>query len=373
MKIVVAFDSFKGSLTASEACAAARDGLLSVVPDAEVISLPVGDGGEGTADALVRSLGGNYAECEVSGPLGDTVTARYGFLADGTAVMDMAAASGLTLVPPEKRDPLEASSFGTGEMMLDALGRGARRLIVGLGGSATVDGGMGMLRALGVRFFDADHRLLRGCGADLERVERIDFSSMDIRLRECRIEAAADTSAPLSGPDGAACVFAPQKGADAAMTRRLDEALRHFGVILGKATGGNVSETPGAGAAGGLGAALLAMPRSVIRPGIGIVLDAMDFDAIAAGADLVLTGEGKMDAQTLTGKAPSGVLRRCRLLGIPVAGIAGTVADREALITAGFSYLAGITPPGVSLEEAMRPEVAKRNLSYAISSLFNNF
>lgn len=373
MKIVLAFDSFKGSLTAAEACAAACEGLLSVHNDVEVISLPVGDGGEGTCDALVKSSGGSYAECKVTGPLCEEVTARYGILPDGSVVMDMAAASGLTLVPSEKRNPWKTTSFGTGEMILDALGRGARRLIIGLGGSATVDGGMGMLRALGVKFYDADNLQLDGCGANLERVERVDFSSMDPRLADCRIDVAVDTSAPLYGPTGAAYVFAPQKGADAEMTRRLDEGLRKYGAILNAASGRCVTDIPGAGAAGGLGAALLALPHSAIRVGIDIVLDAVGFDKIAADADLVMTGEGKMDSQTLTGKAPMGILRRCKRLGIPVVGVSGSVNDDDALLAAGFSSVTSITPPDMSLAEALLPEVASHNISEAVLIIFKNF
>jgi len=355
VKIVVAPDSFKGSLSSTEAAEAMARGVRRVLPEAEVIPLPLSDGGEGLVEALVAGSGGELLEYEVTGPLGTPVRAQLGLMGGGkTAVIEMAQASGLVLVPEEKRNPLVTTTFGTGELIAKALDLGCTHLIIGIGGSATNDGGMGMAQALGVRFFDEEGELLGSGGGELARLASIDLSRLDPRLAEVTIEVACDVTNPLTGPQGAAHVYGPQKGATPEMVELLDRALERYDLILQRDVGKNVGKIPGAGAAGGLGAGLMALLGGRLVSGIELVLTALDFETKARGASLVLTGEGKFDAQSAYGKVPLGVARRSRALGVPVVVIAGTVLpSAEVLHREGVGAYFSILNRPMSLQEAM--------------------
>lgn len=361
-RIIVAPDSFKGSLTAAQVAEACRLGILDELPTAEVVCLPLADGGEGTVDALSASEGLMKVKCMVSDPLMRPVEAWYALSSDGkSAVMEMGAASGLTLLSESERDPLQTSTYGTGEMILDALRRGCRRFFIGIGGSATNDGGMGMLRALGYRFADASGNELDGVGADLARVAHIDVSAADPRLGEASFTIACDVDNPLFGPNGAAYVFAPQKGAHEDTVSYLDRGLRNFSTVIMRDIGVDVSLMPGAGAAGGLGAAFCAFLGADLRKGIEMVLEAVGFDKAITGASLIITGEGSVDAQSLMGKVVSGVSSHARGAGVPVVVLGGRVADRIALAKAGLTALPVVSGP-MPLPQAMRPEVAEANV-----------
>lgn len=355
MRIIVAPDSYKGSLSAVEVAAAMGRGIVSVFPHAEVVSLPVADGGEGTVEALVAATHGRFVSQEVASPLGEPVMARWGILGDGaTAVIEMAAASGLPLLSPERRNPLLTSSRGTGELIMAALDAGLRRMIIGIGGSATNDGGAGMARALGARFLDCDGAELPEGGAALARLARVDLGGLDPRLAETSIQVACDVTNPLCGENGASAVYGPQKGATPAMVRELDRALLHYSRVVERTTGREVSAQPGSGAAGGLGAGLRYFTNASLLPGVGIVLDAVGFADAVGTADLVITGEGCSDAQTAHGKAPVGVARLARKHGVPViclSGGLGTGADQ--LLEHGIDALLGIVSGPMSLEECM--------------------
>ena len=375
-KIVVASDSFKGCLSSMQVADAVEHAVFQVCPSCEVVKVDVADGGEGTMDALQRTLGGQRIWLEVSDPLGRPVRASYVILEDGTtAVVEMAAASGLTLLSPEARDPLKASTYGTGQLIADALDKGCRKFLIGIGGSATNDAGMGMLQALGYRFTDARGCVLHGCGESLEKVVSIDASSASPALMESEFIVACDVEAPLYGPKGAAHIFAPQKGAGAETVERLDDGLQHFSEVVAKSMNviENYAQTPGAGAAGGLGFGLIAFLKARLVSGIDMVLDAIGFDSIIKDADLIITGEGRIDSQTLTGKTPYGVLQRAKRQGIPVVAIGGCVLlGPEESNTAGFAALLQATPPEMSLEYALNPEIAKENIARSVLGYVGN-
>jgi glycerate kinase len=328
MKIVVAPDSFKGSLTAVDAAEAMAAGARRVFPDAEIIRLPVGDGGEGTADALVAATGGRLERRRVQGPLGEPVEAAFALLGDGeTALVEMAAASGLNLIPEARRDPKVTTTYGTGELIGAALASGARCLIVAIGGSATNDGGAGAMAALGARFLDDAGRPLPPGGAALARLARIDLTGFR-RPEACvRVVIASDVTNPLCGPHGASAIYGPQKGATPDDVRLLDAALDHYAAIVRRDVGRDVRDTPGAGAAGGLGAGLVAFLGAEMRRGIHLVLEAIRFEERLRGVDLVLSGEGKIDGQTAAGKTLSGIGEACRRAGVPLIAFAGALAD----------------------------------------------
>ncbi|TBU94801.1 glycerate kinase [Stutzerimonas kirkiae] len=354
MKIVIAPDSFKESLSAPAVAAAIARGWLQVYPQAECLLRPMADGGEGTVDAVLAAVGGERRECRVSGPLGDTVTAHWGWLDEATAVIEMAAASGLHLVPREHRDIRRASSHGTGELILQALDAGATRIILGLGGSATNDAGAGLLQALGMRFLDARGHALPAGGAALANLDQLDLSGLDARLLSTRIEVAADVDNPLCGPRGASAVFGPQKGATPEYVAELDNALGHFARVGAATLGEDHSRFPGAGAAGGLGFAARAFLKASFRPGIELVAELSGLAAALEGAELVITGEGRMDAQTLHGKAPVGVARLAHKAGVPVIALAGSLGDDyQALYDAGIEAAFSLVPGPLSLEQAM--------------------
>jgi glycerate 2-kinase len=354
MKIVIAPDSFKESLSAPEVAVAIARGWQQVFPDAECLLRPMADGGEGTVDALLAAVGGERRECRVRGPMGAPVAAHWGWLGQGTAVIEMAAASGLHWVPREQRDARLASSFGTGELILQALDAGATRIILGLGGSATNDGGAGLLQALGVRFLDVAGRELAPGGAALAALDQLDLSGLDARLLKAQVEVAADVDNPLCGPRGASAVFGPQKGATPAQVAELDAALGRYARIVAATLGEDHAQFPGVGAAGGLGFAARALLKASFRPGIELVAELSGLADAVLGADLVITGEGRMDAQTLHGKTPVGVARVARAAGVPVIALAGSLGEGyQALYQAGIEAAFSLAPGPISLEQAM--------------------
>ena len=328
MKIVIAPQAYKGSISALEAAKAMSEGVRRVVGDAETVLVPVADGGDGTLETLVEASGGEVRTAEVTGPLGEQISAPWGAMGDGeTAVIEMARTSGLALVPVEKRDPLVATTYGLGEAIGQALDAGFRRFIVGIGGSATNDAGAGMAQALGVRLVDSDGHDLPHGGAALAKLERIDISGLDARVRAAQFSIACDVNNPLTGPEGASAVYGPQKGATPQMVAQLDAALGHLATIVKRDIGMEINDVPGAGAAGGLGGGLIAFLNGSLRAGVDIVLDTVGLDAHLEGADLVITGEGRMDFQTVYNKAPIGVARRAKARGLPVIAISGSLGE----------------------------------------------
>ncbi|GAB6174218.1 glycerate kinase [Paradesulfitobacterium aromaticivorans] len=330
-------------------------GILAVFPDAKVIKVPIADGGEGTTEALVSATGGRIVPYKVMGPLGETVEARWGILGDGkTAVIEMAVASGLPLLSKEKRNPLIATTFGTGQLIKAALDQGIRKLIIGIGGSATNDGGAGMARALGAKFLDKLDNELPDGGAALQSLAKIDVSELDSRLAETRILVACDVDNPLCGPRGASAVYGPQKGATPAMVTELDQALKHFADLAKSTTGKDVAETPGAGAAGGLGAGLLIFTPAELRLGIQIILEAAGFEDKVKHADLVITGEGRTDMQTAHGKAPVGVAALAQKYKVPTLCLSGGLGPgHEYVLQHGIAGLMSIVPQPMTLEECL--------------------
>lgn len=372
-EVIFAPDSFKGSLSAREVGAAAARGLRSVCPEVSYAVVGIADGGEGTLEAIVGSMGGEMVEVSVIGPYGQTVEARYGLCGD-MAVIEMAEAAGLTLTDLAERNPEVATTYGVGQLVADALGRGVSRLMIGLGGSATNDGGIGMLQALGYRFFDAwGEKIERYCGASgAGRVCTVDDSDVLSGVKEVEFIAACDVTAPLTGPDGATYVFGPQKGADGASLRRMDGWLKSFAQASARYNGCDVSHIPGTGAAGGLGFAFLSYLGGMLRPGVEMVLDAIGFDDLLEDAKVVVTGEGRLDRQTCMGKAPCGVLKRAQRAGVPVIAIGGSVEPgyEEALRSDGFAAVFPIADGSVPLEEAMRPEIAAANVERTSRRIF---
>jgi glycerate kinase len=351
----VAPDSFKGSLKSPDVARAMADGVRAAVPQAEVTELPVGDGGEGTLEALVAATGGQFEAHRVTGPLGEPLTARLGLLGDGeTVFVEMAEAAGLSRVPPEHRDPLHATTYGTGELIRAAARTGRRRLLIGIGGSATNDGGAGAIQALGARLLDAGGRDLPAGGAALAGLARIDLSGF---APPCGMEVlvACDVTNPLTGPDGASAIYGPQKGASPEDVARLDRSLEHYAAVVSSTTGRDLRETPGAGAAGGLGFALLQFLDARLERGVTLVLDAVRYDEHVRGVDVVLTGEGRIDRQTTAfGKTLTGIGERAKRAGVPVVALAGSVgADLGDYRAAGISGLSSIVPEPMTLETAM--------------------
>ncbi|ELY2672130.1 glycerate kinase [Cronobacter sakazakii] len=361
-KIVIAPDSFKESLSAMDVAKAIEAGFREIYPQAHYVCVPMADGGEGTVEAMVAATGGQIITTPVTAPLGNKVDGFFGLLGDGeTAVVEMAAASGLHLVPTAQRDPRITTSYGTGELILAALERGVKAIIIGIGGSATNDGGAGMMQALGARFLDGEGRELVPGGAALARLERLDLSALDPRLAQVSVTAACDVDNPLCGEKGASAVFGPQKGATPAMVSELDAALRRFGEQLEAATGKAIISAPGAGAAGGMGTALLGMLNAELRPGIEIVIESLGLAQAVRDADLVITGEGRLDSQSIHGKTPVGVARVAKQFQRPVVAIAGSLTPdyqivHEHGIDAAFSVIDRI----VTLQEAL--DDAERNL-----------
>ena len=355
MKIVIAPDSFKESMTALEVASEIEKAFKAVIPDVEIVKIPVADGGEGTVQSLVDASGGQIVALEVRGPLDEPVKAFYGLIPDrGLAVIEMAAASGLHLLPLDQRNPLITTTFGTGELIKDALDKGVKELIIGLGGSATNDGGMGMARALGAKFLDGDGNELGRGGSELSALARIDTRGLDPRLAEITVNVACDVDSPLCGPNGASVVYGPQKGATPAMVEQLDNALANYARVIENNLGKSVEHIPGSGAAGGMGAGILTFLNAKLKPGVEIVMDAVKIESAIENADLVITGEGRIDRQTLHGKTPVGVATRAKKYSKPVIAIAGSLSDdANIVLDHGIDAIFSCVPRCVSLSEAL--------------------
>ena len=368
-KIVVASDSFKGSLSSTDVANSAERGIKEVLPQCEVVKVNVADGGEGTVDAIVDALGGTIVTVEVSDPLGRKIEAQYG-IAGEVAILEMASASGLPLLKVEERNPLLTSTRGTGEMIMDAIARGCRKFLVGIGGSATNDAATGMLQAMGYRFLDAQgNEIAECCGGRLEDIATIDDSQVSAAVKESQFTVACDVDTPFCGPEGAAPVFAPQKGADEAMVRRLDEGMASFARVIEEKYNINIVPVAGAGAAGGMGGGFRAVLNAVLKKGIDMVLDAIGFDATIKGADLVITGEGKVDFQTAKGKTAAGVLARAKAAGIPVVAIGGCVERCDSLDAMEFAGVYPILEEKVPLEVAMQHDFASANVTRTVARI----
>ena len=372
MKVVIAIDSLKGSLSSMEAGTAIKDGILAAKPDAEVIVKPLADGGEGTTDALIEGMNGERIDLTVTGPMHTPVNAYYGYLKDtNTAVMEMASAAGITLVPDSEKNPLLATSYGVGEMINDAIQRGCRNFIIGIGGSVTNDGGIGMLKALGVRFLDENGEDAGEGGQALAKVARIDVSGMNPLLKECHIQVACDVNNPLCGENGSTYVYGPQKGVTEDMKKTLDEAMAHFAKVTSETLENDYMNTPGAGAAGGLGYAFLAYTGAALTPGIELILDAVGLEEELSGADVVVTGEGRLDFQTAMGKAPVGVARLAKKYNAKVIAFAGSVTkEATACNKEGIDAFFPILRSVCTLAEAMDPVAARNNMTATVEQVF---
>jgi len=360
MKIVIAIDSFKGSLSSLDAGEAVRDAFIKIFPGGEAVILPIADGGEGTTDALVRGLGGEFREVEVTGPLGERKLAQYGVIGD-TAVIEMASAAGLPSVPADRRDPECTTTYGVGELICHALNSGCRDFIVGIGGSATNDGGIGMMTALGCGFFDENGDPVGVSGGETGKIRKIDLSNLDPRVKECKFRVACDVTNPLCGENGASAVFGPQKGATPKQVKSLDAGLRNLSQVVAKTIRKDVSNTPGAGAAGGLGFALMAFFNAELRGGVEMILDKIDAATHMKNADIVVTGEGRMDAQTAMGKAPAGVAKLAKASGAKlVLAFAGSTKDADSVNDCGIDAYFAIPQGVATLDELI--ENARGNL-----------
>jgi glycerate 2-kinase len=369
MKFVLAPDSFKESMTAKKAALAMETGIRKVVPDAKCIIVPMADGGEGTVESLVSMSNGKLIETEVIGPLGETVKAHYGLLGEGkTAVIEMASASGLELIQPEKRNPLLTTTYGTGQLIKHALNQGVNRILIGIGGSATNDGGVGMLQALGASFKDQDGTELSYGGGALQQLQTIDLQGLDKRIQHVQIDVACDVTNPLIGENGASAVFGPQKGASSEIVELLDRNLTHYADVIKRTIGKDIAYISGAGAAGGLGAGLLAFLNAKLKQGIELVIEYTGLEEIVKDADYVFTGEGSIDGQTLFGKTPYGVATVAKKHSVPVIAFAGKIGEGvEPLYDHGFTAIIGILKGTTSLKEAL--ESGEENLTFAAENI----
>ncbi|HEV3402469.1 MAG TPA: glycerate kinase [Acidimicrobiales bacterium] len=373
LKVVIAPGAFKGSLAVTEVGASLAEGVGRVWPDASIEVLPLSDGGDGWVESMVSAAEGDVVDVEVRGPLGDDVEARYGLISSEgvtTAVIEMASASGLVLVARDYRDPRRTTTYGTGQLIRDALDRGARRLLVGVGGSATNDGGAGMASALGAVLTGADRDELPPGGAALADLDSVDLSGLDRRLRDVEVVVASDVDNPLLGPEGASAVYGPQKGAAPEVVEELDAALAHFADVVEAAVDRRLRDEPGAGAAGGLGFGLMAFCGARLQPGVELALDSLGADRALAGASLVITAEGMLDAQTLAGKLPVGVARRARKHGVPVVAVGGAVAPMDPptvrrLHDEGIAVVCSTVEGAASEDELMDGEATRRRLERA--------
>jgi glycerate 2-kinase len=374
MKFVLAPDSFKESMTAQEAADAMERGIKKVMPDAECIKVPMADGGEGTVQSLVDATGGELIGVEVTGPDGKKVKAMFGLLGDGkTAVIEMASASGIHLIKKEERNPLYTTTYGTGELIKAALDKGVDRIFIGIGGSATNDGGAGMIQALGARLLDQSGKELAFGGGALDKLSKIDLSALDERVKKVVIEVACDVTNPLTGEKGASHIFGPQKGATAETVKILDSNLVHYANIVKEQLGKDIASTPGAGAAGGLGFGLMAFLNAELKRGVELVIEYTGLEEKMKGADYVFTGEGSVDSQTVFGKTPYGVAKTAQKLDIPVIAFAGRIGEGvEVLYDHGINSIVGILPGAVPIETALKEGI--KNLERAsenIARIFN--
>jgi glycerate kinase len=356
MKIVIASDSYKGSLSSKEVGEVIKKGFSTVFDQNDIMVIPVGDGGEGTVESLVDATNGEYHKVEVTAPLIGKVIASYGISGDGnTAFIEMASASGLNLTPVDKRNPYISTTYGTGEVLKSALDKGVKKIIMGIGGSATNDGGIGLASALGVKFLDAEGKQISNDNKGIEDLDRIDISGIDKRIKDVEIITACDVDNPLTGKNGASYIYGGQKGADLEMIEKMDQNLCKLAAIIRRDLNIDIEHIPGAGSAGGLGAGLMAFCGAELKSGIDIVLDFLDFNQKIKGADLVITGEGMFDHQTLMNKAPIGVARRAKAQGIKVIGIAAVFSDKaDILLENGFDAIFSVVSKLCSLDEALK-------------------
>ena len=363
MRFLFASDSFKGTLSSEKIIELLTASANNIFPGCEIVGVPIADGGEGTVDAVIAVTKGEKRFITVHGPLMEEEESSYGVFHEDCAIIEMAAASGLPMVPPEKRNPLNTTTRGTGELIRDALERGYRKISIAIGGSATNDGGMGAMRALGIRFLDNQGRELEGRGSDLLKVEDIDMAGLDPAVAEAEFTVMCDVNNPLTGPDGAAYTFGKQKGGTPEILDQLEAGMKNYAAVIRKKTGMDVDKIPGAGAAGGLGAALCVFLKATLKSGIETVLDLMDFDGLLEGTDLVVTGEGRMDWQSAFGKVPSGIGQRCRAKGIPAVAIVGGMGDgAEKIYEFGVESILSTINGAMEVEEAMdRAEELYRN------------
>lgn len=372
MKVLIAMDSFKGSLSSIESSTAIAAGIKEVYPHADIEVLPLADGGEGTVEALVNATDGTLVTIPVTGPLNETVKATYGILGDGkTAVIEVAEACGLPLVPYGERNPLKATSYGVGEIISDAIEKGSREFVIGLGGSATNDAGIGMLQALGFCFYDMNGEKVGIDGQSLTDIWSIDLKQVNPMLKECRFRVACDVKNPLYGPEGAAHIFGPQKGATPEMVEQLDKGLKHIAEIVLYTLQTDINQIEGAGAAGGLGAAFSSFLHADLQSGIELVMEIIEMEKSMQGADFVITGEGKLDGQTSMGKAPLGVAELAQMHNIPVIALAGGITEETAVLNKlGITSYFSILNQPMTLEEAMDSKVAYNNLRATTNQLF---
>lgn len=373
MKVVIAIDSFKGSLSSMQAGSAARAGILDVFPQAEVLITPLADGGEGTLEALAEGMNGSLHTAIVTGPLGETVQAQYALLPTlGTAVLEMAQAAGLPQVPPELRDPRKTSTYGLGELIKLAVKQGYRNFIVGIGGSATNDAGIGMLQALGFEFLDAQGRAVKGVGGELINIASIRTNNALPELTECTFKIACDVNNPLFGTNGAAHIYGPQKGATPEIVHELDQGLQHFAAVVRQTMGKDIAHTAGAGAAGGLGYAFMAFLNGQLESGITLILQEIGLEKMLVDADFVITGEGRLDGQTAMGKAPLGVAKLAKKHGVKVIALAGCTTDDAVKCNAeGIDSYFAVVNAAMSLQEAMCEQVAYNNVVQTSRQVFN--
>lgn len=366
-KIVLAIDSFKGCLSSKEIEQCIAEEIHRILPSCQTVCIPIADGGEGMLDTLIEATQGTFVSTQAHDPLMRIRPARYGILGDQrTAIIEMAEINGLTTLSPIKRNPMKTSTYGTGELIKDALEKGFRRFIIGIGGSATNDAGMGMIQALGAHLYDKQGNELEQGGKIMEQIAHIDLNHLHPALKEATFIVACDVQNPFCGPQGAAYVFARQKGASEEQIRQLDEGMRHLALLIERDFSYNINKVKGSGAAGGLGGAFATFLQAHLQSGIDLLLDAVDFDRKITNADWIITGEGKADRQTAEGKVPAGVLKRAKKANIPVMLIAGKVEDKACLKQMGFARIVQISPDNLPLEEAMRPEITRENIQRAI-------
>ena len=369
MKAVIAIDSFKGSLTSIEAGKAVADGIQELFPLCQIELIPIADGGEGMLAVMLSTIGGNLQHLTAHNPCMESIQTSYGISADGsTAFIEMASISGLPLIREEQQNPMKTTTYGTGELIRDALEKGCTRFIIGIGGSATNDAGIGMLQALGFEFLDTSYRPLDFGGEILEKIVSINTRNVHPKAKNAHFIVACDVQNPFYGPNGAAAIYARQKGADDTMIEELDRGMQAFAQVILRETGKDISMTPGSGAAGGMGGGMLAFLNAELRSGADLLLDLSHFDTQIEGADLIITGEGRMDRQSLMGKIPGKILEAGKRKDIPVIAFAGSIADIEILESAGFKGLFATKPDSMPLEEAMKPDIAIQNIRSALAS-----
>lgn len=374
MKIILAIDSFKGSLSSKEAEDAVAQGIQDIIPDCRIEAIPIADGGEGTLSVLLESTDGVYHKVQAHNPCMELITAQYGISKDGnTAFIEMANISGLPLIRENQRNPMKTTTFGTGEIIKAALEKGCTEFILGIGGSATNDAGTGLLQALGYRFLDEHGEPLEKGGEILEKIKDIDCSQRHPLLKNAHFIVACDVRNPFSGPEGAAYVYARQKGADNNMIVLLDEGMQSYAQVIKEQTGKDITCIPGSGAAGGLGGGILPFLHAELKSGADLILENCRFKERIIGADLIITGEGKIDRQSLMGKIPGKILQATKEENIPVIAIAGKAEDKKLLMEAGFKGIYQTKPDSMPLKEAMEPGTAKRNIQKTVSTILSSF